>query len=72
MTDTYVSPTFQLYECTVCKKQFKIQVGCSITDTPNMRIMQHLLMEYLSVPKEERCCTVASVIEVKDEKSIQS
>ncbi len=66
MTNTYVSPTFQLYECTVCKKRFKVQVECSITDSPNIRIMQHLMMEYLSLPKEDRCCTLASLIEVAE------
>ena len=67
MTDTYVSPTFQLYECTVCKKRYKVEVGSSIVDNPRVRIMQHLMMQYIRVPKEDRCCTVASVIEIKDE-----
>jgi len=67
MTNTYVSPTFQLYECTVCKKRYQVQVGSSITDNPKIKIMQHLMMQYLSVPKEDRCCTVASVVEIDDE-----
>ena len=65
MTETYKSPTFELYECSVCKKRYQVQVGTSITDNPHVKLMQHFAnMLYGS---EGGCCTVGTMTEIKDE-----
>jgi hypothetical protein len=63
MTDTYVSPTFELYECMVCKKRYKLQVGSSITDNPKIRIMSQIV----NYGPLDGCCTAGSLREIKDE-----
>ena len=67
MTNTYISPTFKLYECIICKKQYKITVGTSMIDNFNIKIMQTLL----NSDGLNNCCTSGTLKEIKDEEGIQ-
>lgn len=62
----YISPTFELYECTVCKKRYKVDMGCSMIRMPKLKILAHIA----TYGRIDGCCTAMSLKEIKDE-SIQ-